>query len=319
MNCKYCQSGNVIEYGKYKGVQYYYCKECKRKFKDSDTLFHMKTNASEVSSALNMYYEGMPIKAIRRQLEQEHHHAPSTATIYEWIQKFTQYAIDSIKPYHPDVGDIWIADETVLNIDGSDLWLWDVIDDKTRYLLATGLSRTRTTNDAQKLIDRAIKIAGKPPKVVITDRLRAYLDVFYGKNAEHREGRIATADEDNTQKIERLQGTIKQRTKVMRGLKNFETALDFTEGWLVHYNYLRPHESLQDKTPAEAAGIKYPYKNWDDIIRKHKPSKPVIIEHQPRGIFVIEPTYIGRKPKRIRPSKRKEKMRPTTLSSIKLK
>ncbi|MGD1118161.1 MAG: DDE-type integrase/transposase/recombinase [Dehalococcoidales bacterium] len=316
--CKYCQSQNVIKYGKYGDTQLYYCKKCGSKFKDDDTTFHMKTDANEISSALNMYFEGMSVKAIRRHLLQEHNHAPSTATIYEWIQKYTQYATDSIKDYHPNVGDIWIADETVLKIGGSDLWLWDIIDDKTRYLLATRLSRSRTTRDAQILIDRAIKTAGKSPKAVVTDKLNSYLDVSYGKGAEHVQGGIARAGEDNTQKIERFHGTLKARTKVMRGLKNFETALDFTEGWLAHYNYLRPHESLQDKTPAEMAGIDYPYKNWADIIRKHEPSKPVTIEHQPRDI-AIEPTHIGRKHKRIRPSKRQAKASPTTLASMRLK
>jgi len=40
--------------------------------------------------------EGMSIKAIRRNLQQEYSNMPSTATIYEWIQKYTQYATDSI-------------------------------------------------------------------------------------------------------------------------------------------------------------------------------------------------------------------------------
>jgi hypothetical protein len=35
------------------------------------------------------------------------------------------------------------------------------------------------------LMDRAIKRAGKSPKVVVTDKLAAYLDVSYGKDAEH--------------------------------------------------------------------------------------------------------------------------------------
>jgi putative transposase len=270
----------------------------------------MKTDTNLVSSSLNMYYEGMPIKAIRRHLLQEHNHAPSTATIYEWIQKYTQYATDSVKGYHPQVGDIWIADETVLNIDGQQLWLWDIIDDKTRFLLATRLSRSRTTRDAQALIDRAVKMAGKSPKVVITDKLKSYLDVRYGKDTEHIQGGIARV-EDNTQKIERFHGTLKARTKVMRGLKNFETALDFTDGWLVHYNYLRPHESLQDKTPAEVAGVEYPYQNWADIIRKHQPSVKVIIEHQPRGSIRLPETHIGR-PKRIRITPKTPRITPPT-------
>jgi transposase-like protein len=259
----------------------------------------MKSDANEVSSALNMYYEGMSISAIRRLLLQEHQHAPSTATIYEWIQKYTQYATDSIKGHHPNVGDIFVADETVLNIGGQKLWLWDIIDQKTRFLLATRLSRSRTTRDAQALMDKAVKMAGKHPKMVITDKLASYEDVFYGKDSEHIQGGIARTGEDNTQTIERFHGTLKARTKVMRGLKNFETALDFTEGWLVHYNYLRPHESLQDKTPAEVAGVAYPYKNWADIIRKHNPSVKITIEYQPRGAFHLEGAHIGR-PKRVR-------------------
>jgi putative transposase len=282
--CKYCQSEHVRKYGLYKGAQRYFCNDCGSKFKNDDMTFHMKTDTNLVSSALNMYYEGMPIRAIRRNLLQEHAKAPSTATIYEWIQKYTQYATDSAKDYYPNVGDIWIADETVLKIDGQNLWLWDIIDDKTRYLLATKLSRSRTTRDAQALMDKATKTAGKSPKVVITDKLASYLDVNYGKGPEHIQGGIARGGEDSTQKIERFHGTLKARTKVMRGLKNFETALDFTDGWLVHYNYLRPHESLQDRTPAQESGIEYPYKNWADIIRKHKPTSKIIIEHQPRAL-----------------------------------
>lgn len=112
VHCKLCDSTATIKFGTYKSVQRYYCKSCKRKFKGDDATFHMKTDANQVSSALSMYYEGMSIKAIRRQLQQEHGNMPSTATIYEWIQKYTQYATDSIKDYHPRVGDTWIADET---------------------------------------------------------------------------------------------------------------------------------------------------------------------------------------------------------------
>jgi transposase-like protein len=293
VKCKYCGEDGAVKFGTYKGVQRYWCKVCQRKFKADDTTFHMKTDTNLVSSALNMYYEGMPIRAIRRNLLQEHQLAPSTATIYEWIQKYTQYATDSVKDTHPEVGDVWIADETVLKIDGKNVWLWDIIDYKTRFLLATRLSQTRTGKDAQMLMSRALKMAGKSPKAIVTDKLKSYLDVDYG-NTEHRQGGIARSGEDNTQMIERFHGTLKQRTKVMRGLKNFETALDFTEGWLVHYNYLRPHESLQDKTPAQVSGITYPYQNWADIIRLHKPQSKIITEHQPRDTVSMAPVYIGK-------------------------
>ena len=304
ITCKYCDSEGVVKYGTYKGAQRYFCKLCKRKFKADDTMYHMKIDTNLVSSALNMYYEGMSIKEIRRHLLQEHRLAPSTATIYEWIMKYSQYATDSIKDCRPEVGNIWTADETVLKIDGSNVWFWDIIDNKTRYLLASRVSRSRTTRDAQALIDRAIKTAGKSPQTVITDKLKSYLDVRYGGNAEHRQGSPFSLKEtgESTSQIERFHGTLKSRTKVMRGLKNLESAIDFTQGWLVHYNYLRPHEGLNDKTPAEAAGVEYPHQNWADIIRKHTPSVKVTIEHQPRDRVKLPRIQVGR-PRKIRITK----------------
>jgi putative transposase len=309
--CKYCGRGGVVKFGSYKGAQRYWCKACKRKFKADDTLFHMKTPTNQISSAINMYYEGMSIKAIRRHLQQEYSNLPSTATIYEWVQKYTQYAIDSIKDYHPKVGNLWIADETVLEIDGQNVWFWDIIDDKTRYLLASKISRSRTTRDAQILIDRAIKTAGKNPKTVVTDKLASYLDVDYGKDAEHVQGAPFNI-ENSTNLIERFHGTLKARTKVMRGLKNIESAVEFTKGWLAHYNYLRPHDALDDKTPAEVAGIDYPYENWADITRRHKPSVKIIVEHQPRDSMRLSETHIGRPKKRIRISRRIPRITPKT-------
>jgi transposase-like protein len=296
ITCKKCGSNAVVKFGTYKGKQLYWCKACKTKFKDDDTTFHMKTPAQQVSSALSMYYEGMSIEAVRRQLQQVYGKRPSSATVYEWIQKYTQYATDSVRGYHPKVGDKWVADETVLKIDGQNIWFWDIIDSKTRYLLASWVSTTRTTADAQQLMERAAKRAGKAPKEVITDKLHAYLDgieIAYGGDTEHRQGSPFNV-ENNSNLIERFHGTLKARTKVMRGLKNIESAIDFTEGWLVHYNYLRPHISLKDRTPAEAAGIAYPYKNWDDIVRKHIPADKVVISHVRRGFHALPETRVSK-------------------------
>lgn len=99
--------------------------------------------------------------------------------------------MDYLADVHPEVGDTWIADETVLALDkGMKVWFFDIIDADTRFLLASRASLSRTTRDAHMLMDRAIKRAGKSPKVVITDKLASYLDVNYGKDAEHRQGKF---------------------------------------------------------------------------------------------------------------------------------
>ncbi|MDP2661295.1 MAG: integrase core domain-containing protein [Dehalococcoidia bacterium] len=38
------------------------------------------------------------------------------------------------------------------------------------------------------------------------------------------------------------------------------------QGFLVNYNYFRPHMSLGNKTPAEAAGQDLPVKSWTDVV-----------------------------------------------------
>ena len=54
----------------------------------------------------------------------------------------------------------------------------------------------------------------------------------------------------------------------MRGLHTVETAKKFLDGWLIHYNYFRPHTSLKDTTPAQMAGIKFPFRNWKDVVEQ---------------------------------------------------
>jgi putative transposase len=270
IHCKHCGSNALVRYGHYKGIPRYWCKVCKRKFKADSTLFHMKTPANQVSSALSMYYEGMSINAIRRHLQQEYGNCPSSATIYEWIDKYTQIAIKQARQYKPEkVGNTWVADETVLEINGQNVWFWDIIDTSSRYLLATCVSFARTTHDAQALMEKASKTAGKIPKVVITDKLHAYLDgieLAFGADTEHRQSRPFSI-KDSTNIIERFHSTLKTRTKVMRGLKSIDTAIQFTDGWLVHYNYLRPHQALHGKTPAQKAMVVYPFRDWADITR----------------------------------------------------
>jgi len=61
----------------------------------------------------------------------------------------------------------------------------------------------------------------------------------------------------NNNHIERYNGSIKDRIKVMRGgFGSFEGAEAFMNLKDIIYNFVNPHQGLKDKTPAEAAGIR---------------------------------------------------------------
>jgi putative transposase len=283
--CKYCKSNHVIKYGTEHGTQYYLCRDCNHKFTRTDTIPQMQNSTKDIADALNMYYEGMSLNEIRRNFIQQDENYISKISAYNWVQRFTDLAVKEANKQIPKVGDTWIADETFIRIDKSKArvenpysksrsakWIvfWDIIDADTRFLLASHCATTRGIKDAQILMEKASKKAGKIPKVVVTDKLRAYLDgieLTFGSETKHKQG--APFDiENNTNLIERFHGTLKERTKVMRALKNKETLEKFMDGWLVHYNYFRPRMSLDDKTPAQEAGINFPFKNWKDVVEQ---------------------------------------------------
>lgn len=305
ITCKYCGSRNVIKYGHYRNIQRFFCKDCKRKFADNDALPNMQTPIDQIGAAIGMFYEGQSLNKVCRLLTQIYHSYPSDSTVYRWIVKFTKRAVNEAENYKPNVGDVWVADETMLDIDGRKVWFWDLIDAKTRFLLASRISRSRTIKEAALLMNEAKRRAGKSPKAILTDKLAAYLDgieLVFGADTKHIQSKPFTV-ENNTNYIERFHGTLKDRTKVMRGLKDIKSARLMTAGWLLHYNYLRPHESLGGKTPAEVAGVKYPYRNWQEIVAKREVITPakvsttstiIIPELKPRPEQVMASKRFGR-------------------------
>jgi len=59
---------------------------------------------------------------------------------------------------------------------------------------------------------------------------------------------------------------VRDREKTMRGLKKADTSI--LTGYQIFHNYMRPHEGLNGKTPAEVCGIKIEGQNkWKTIIQ----------------------------------------------------
>ena len=282
ITCKHCGSKDVVKDGVRNGVQSYWCKDCKRKFAGNDALPGMRVPPDRIATALSLFYEGLSLQEIGRSVAQIYGDSqPSDSTIYEWVSRFTQEAIAKASGYKAYTGTIWAADETVLDVGGgrtkksseNTIYFWDVIDEETRFLLASHLSWSRTTWDARMLLTEAAQRSLTLPRHIITDKLQAYMggieDVFGSDIVHVQSGGMASPTHNNF--IERFHGTLKQRTKVMRGMKNRDTARLVLDGWLIHYNFFRPHEGLDGKTPSEAAAMGFPYKNWKDIVLAEVP------------------------------------------------
>ena len=63
----------------------------------------------------------------------------------------------------------------------------------------------------------------------------------------------------NNNKMERLNGEVRDREKVIFGSKKMDSPI--FKGYQLYHNYFKDHDALDGKTPAEAANIKIEGKN----------------------------------------------------------
>jgi len=237
---------------------------------DDARIHKMKTPAKRIASALNMYYSGMPLDAIQQQFRQDYGLDMSESNYWNWVERFTKEAIKEARNFKPTVGDRWVADETYMKLGKRNVYFWDIMDTDTRFLLASHVSFTRTGRDAKALMDSAQKKAGKSPKVVVTDKLAAYIMAIedtFGADSKHRRGGPFYNVEDSTAQIERFHRTLEQRTKIFQKYSGMEGVRLLTDGWLINYNFFKQNEGCGNVPPAQAMSRVVPFKDWNDVVR----------------------------------------------------
>ena len=285
--CKYCGSENYTKYGKENNRQMYKCKECGRKFVDNLYFENLKVNPKIICITLDLYFKGISLRKISDHLKQFYDLDIHFTTVFYWIKKYVIIMDEYVRQFKPQLSDIWNIDEMMISVNGDWHYLWNVIDDVTRFHLASVVSKERKIADASKALRTAKKRShNKRPMFVITDGLKSYNkaikeEFFSYKNKTTHIGNVGIRGKKNGEDYfdnnldERLQGTIRERNKTQRGLKGEYSP--FVRGHKLYYNFIKPHESLYGKTPAEVAGITIEGNNkWLTLVRaaiKHKRDK----------------------------------------------
>ncbi len=269
-SCMYCSSSNIVKDGvrhnKNGDIQKYYCRECERYFSFNVGFEKMKHNPQAVTTAMQLYFSGESLRNTQRSLRLLGVKV-SHQTVYNWIKKYVGLMENYIEGIKPNVGDTWRADEIWMKIRGDRKYLFALMDDETRYWIAQEVANSKYKHDARNLFNSGMKATGKTPKKMITDGLPAYRDACKKEYplAEHIR-HIKIQGDMNNNKMERLNGEIRDREKVMRGLKNTDTPI--LKGYQIFHNYIRPHGGLKGKTPAEACGIEIEGENkWLTLIQ----------------------------------------------------
>nr|MDO8098343.1 DDE-type integrase/transposase/recombinase [Candidatus Njordarchaeota archaeon] len=287
--CKFCGSGNIVKdairHNKYGDVQRFKCKDCGKRFSINIGFEKMKANPKAVTSAMQLYFTGESLRNVRNFLVLQGMRLSHVA-VYKWIKKYVKLMEQYLEKLKPNVGDTWRADELYVKVKGNMKYLFALMDDETRFWIAQEVADTKYKHDAGNLFRRGKELVGKKPLTIITDGLSAYHLAYkkefwtsQGPRTQHIQ-HITIRGDHNNNKMERMNGEVRDREKVVRGLKKKDSPV--LKGYQLYHNYLRPHEALDGETPADRCGIKVKGENkWLTIIQNasHHPMVNSDMDH----------------------------------------
>lgn len=274
-NCIFCKSTKIVKDGirhnKCGDIQKFNCKDCNKYFTINIGFEKMKHNPQGITTAMQLYFSGESLRNTQKSLRllgvQVSHQ-----TVYNWITKYVSLIQEYTEKLMPRVGDMWRTDELFLKVKGNTKYLFALMDDETRYWIAQQVAESKYTSDISPMFRKGEKVIGRRPSTIISDGApnfhNAYNKVYWTyktpqtKHIRH----IRLQGDHNNNKMERINGEVRDREKVMRGLKRQDTKI--LTGYQIFHNYIRQHQGISNNTPAEKCGIKIEGKNkWVTLIQ----------------------------------------------------
>ena len=262
-SCLSCGSERVkrdgVLHNKGGDIQRFECLSCGKRFTNNLGFERMRASPKAITMAMQIYFGGASLRNVQKALKLQGVNVSHVA-IFKWIRKYVGLMEEYVKTIDPKVSDTWRADELWVKVKGDMKYLFAVMDDETRFWIAQEVADSKEKHDARRLFEQSYLATGKAPATMITDGLQSYSEAWRSRLAWRRHDvkqthirEIALAGQVHNNKMERMNGEIRDREKVMRGLKRMDTPI--LKGMQIYHNFIRPHESLNGATPAERAGI----------------------------------------------------------------
>jgi putative transposase len=275
-NCQYCGSENIVKdsvrHNKRGDIQRYLCKQCQKRFSINLGFEKMKATPEIVTEAMQLYFTGESYRNVQKFLQLQGV-SVDHSTVLRWVKKYVRLMEAYVEKIKPQVSNTWRADELYVKVKGNMKYLFSMMDDETRFWIAQEVADTKEHHDARTLFMRSKYLMGKQPKTLITDGLSSYAKAAqYAYDGTQHIREITLKGVIHNNKMERMNGEIRDREKTFRGLKRKRTPI--FAGLQIYHNFVRPHESLNGKTPAEACGIKVEGENkWKTLIQNASQTK----------------------------------------------
>ena len=212
---------------------------------------------------------GAAARAVPRNSHKDANRIPERSTVLRWMQDAQKNTAKIYENIPIRVSGKWCTDEIHFHTSKGGRYMAGVMDVESRFMLANETypeDDKLQVYDATRMFERAFKIAKTIPSVLISDRLNGFVLGF--KNVILRCRKYSKKDQKpvhirnasvqkrhiNNSHFECQNGTVKNRIKTARGFGSENPALMFL--FITHYNFVRPHMGINNKTPAEAMGIR---------------------------------------------------------------
>ena len=122
MQCRYCLSDFAKPCGSAKGSKLLRSSECNKRYVENDNLPKMRVNKHSIVTAISLYFDGLSVRKVSKQLENIFGEKVSQVTVWKWVQKYSKLVSENTRTLSPPLGGRWHHDETVIRCDGPNEW-----------------------------------------------------------------------------------------------------------------------------------------------------------------------------------------------------
>ncbi|HEV8405559.1 MAG TPA: SWIM zinc finger family protein, partial [Nitrososphaera sp.] len=167
VECPKCKlSQNVVKDGrrnnKNGAIQKYLCRVCDYRFIVNIGFEHSKKNPRIITLAIDLYFKGVSLRKVSDHIKQFHNVKVDHTSVLDWIHRFA----DEVAPFVdsltlPHASGIYHVDEMMVHVrkeqmdKGHYAWLWNLMDDTTRFWISSKISQRREIADAREVFQDA--------------------------------------------------------------------------------------------------------------------------------------------------------------------
>jgi len=279
--CVYCNSAKTKKRGSRQThnrgkIQRYQCKECNKRFTKDDGFFRMRNNAQKITSSIDLFFNGLSTRKVQAHLKAFFPHNASNVSVYNWVIKYSKKISKFTDGLKLNVGHELQVDEQSHNRMGTQNWLIDSIDTKTRFVVASNFRVARGQIEIKEVLETAKYKTQGNITTITTDGWKVYTRLvkhtfgyynFQRGEMFHNVKKGCDSQGFNVS-IERFHNNVRDRTKIMRGFHgSVESADNILKGFVVYYNFIRKHQGIRCSPFELATDIKLKNPNkWVELI-----------------------------------------------------